>query len=59
MQHLQAKQSLQAAEAAVREQTQLLERQREALGQSAELLQIAKLEEDISRTQEVSHPAFC
>ncbi|DBA65684.1 TPA: hypothetical protein ACH3X2_002738 [Trebouxia sp. C0005] len=54
MQHLQAKQSLQAAEAAVREQTQLLERQREALGQSAELLQIAKLEEDISRTQEAN-----
>jgi len=52
-QKVQTRQSLQAAQAAVSEQAQLLERQRAIIGQNAELQQIDRLEEDISRTQEV------
>ena len=52
-QQLQAKQDLQTAQAAVRDQSQLLDRQRSNLGQNAQLLDIERLELDISTTTEV------
>lgn len=52
-QQLDAEQRLQTVQTAVKEQTQLLQRQRAALGQSLELVAMEKMEEDISRAQEV------
>lgn len=50
---MQTKQRLMATQAAVKEQSQLLERQRATLSQNAELVQIDRLEEEVSRIQEV------
>ena len=52
-QQLDAEQRLQTVQTAVKEQTHLLQRQRAALGQSLELVAMEKMEEDISRAQEV------
>ena len=47
-----------ATQAAVKEQSQLLERQRATLSQNAELVQIDRLEEEVSRIQEVCQHAY-
>lgn len=55
---MQTRQSLMATQAAVKEQSQLLERQRATLSQNAELVQIDRLEEEVSRIQEVCQYAM-
>lgn len=52
-QQLDAKQRLQTAQSAVKEQSQLLEQERASFSQSTELVEIEKLEDGISTAQEV------
>lgn len=53
IQHRDTQQHLQTAQAAVREQSHLLERERAAIGQQTELVAIETLEANIHRAQEV------
>lgn len=52
-QHLDTKQRLQTAQAAVREQSRLLDQERAAIGHQAELVAIETMEANIHRAQEV------
>ena len=55
-QHQEAKQQLQKAQAAVREQSRILERDRASFAQSAQLVAIETQEEEVTRLQEVMQP---
>ena len=52
-QQVEMQQRVQTVQAAFQDQNQLLQRERAAFGQSAELAAMKRLEEDVSRAQEV------